>query len=55
MYAGFLDPDYIGNLMASTRTHHDADDVEAIMEDLNEAARWYCNHEITAVGGEDED
>lgn len=26
------------------------------MDDLNEAARWYCNHEITAAGGaEDED
>jgi len=25
------------------------------MEDLNEAARWYCSHEVTAVGGEDED
>ena len=24
------------------------------MNDLNEAAEWFCNHEMTAVGGEDE-
>lgn len=25
------------------------------MDDLNEAARWYCDHEMTAAGGvEDE-
>lgn len=25
-------------------------------EDINEAAKWWCSHEITAVGGdEDED
>lgn len=23
------------------------------MDDLNEAARWYCNHEMTAAGGAD--
>lgn len=21
------------------------------MDDLNEAARWYCDHEMTAAGG----
>jgi hypothetical protein len=21
--------------------------------ELNEAAKWYCDHEVTAVGGED--
>lgn len=23
--------------------------------DLNEAARWFCGHDMTAVGGEDGD
>lgn len=23
-------------------------------DDLNDAAKWYCGHEMTAVGGEDE-
>ena len=54
MYAGVPDPNYIRYLVASAWPYHDAYDVEAIMEDLNEAARWYCNHEVTAVGGEDE-
>ena len=22
-------------------------------KELNEAARWYCEHEVTAVGGEE--
>jgi len=27
-----------------------------MVDDLNEAARWFCNHEMTATGGgEDED
>jgi hypothetical protein len=25
------------------------------MDDLNEAARWYCSHEMTAAGDEDEE
>lgn len=53
MYAGVPYPDYIRYLVAGTRSYHDAYDVEDVMEDLNEAARWYCNHEMTAVGGED--
>lgn len=24
------------------------------MDDLNEAAKWYCNHEMTAAEDEDE-
>lgn len=27
--------------------------VEQVRE-LNEASKWYCNHEVTSVGGEDE-
>lgn len=23
-------------------------------EDLNEIAKWYCEHEITAVGGDED-
>jgi hypothetical protein len=25
------------------------------MSDVDEAARWYCNHEMTAVGGEEDE
>jgi hypothetical protein len=24
-------------------------------DDLNEAAKWFCSHEISAVGGDEDD
>lgn len=26
-----------------------------MMDELNEAARWYCNHEMTAAGGAEDE
>jgi len=26
-----------------------------MVDGLNEAARWFCNHEMTAVGGEEDE